>query len=255
MDQNNQLTQSEQNNQVDFYNEKRWKEWLIMAETFVKSGALPQTDNTSTLMMKLQAGYEMGMTPLESVKSFYFVKGVMNIFGSATVKRIKDHGWKIKYEEKPNECTAIVTKGEEKYSDTLTFSDAEKSHWTSANGALKAGWYEGANRKMKLRYGVLSMIIKTHLPEVMGSAIDIKEVAEDTVPVIQGEIAETPELDGVTVDKIMACQTKEELITLCREIKAEKGMEYYPDTLKFYNIRKQELEEKNKTETTSEEKQ
>jgi len=34
---------------------------------------------------------------------------------------------------------------------------------------------------MKLRYGVLSKIIKTYVPEVMGSAGDIAEIAEDYV--------------------------------------------------------------------------
>ena len=34
---------------------------------------------------------------------------------------------------------------------------------------------------MKLRYGVLSKIIKTYIPEVLGSLGDITEVAEDYV--------------------------------------------------------------------------
>jgi hypothetical protein len=241
----NQIIAKEEN-QVNFFNEKRWNGWLTMAETFIKSGALPSTDNISTIMMKIQGGYEMGMKPLEAVKSFYFVKGVMSIFGAATTKRLTEHGWKITYKEEPNKCQATIKKGDESYTDELTFNDAEKSKWTSVGGVLKAGWYEGANRKMKLRYGVLSMLIKTHVPEVLGSAVDIKEIAEDTVPLIQGEETTGFELDGGSIEKIYATKNKDELKKVCRAITDEKGKDYELEVLKFYNLKKTELEMKDK---------
>ena len=222
---------------------QQWHKWGIMAQTFVKSGALPEGDNAERVMMKIQAGNEMGMTPVEAIKSFYFVKGVMNIFGSATTRRMTDHGWKISYKDEPNKCTATVKKGDEEYTDSLTFEEAEKSHWTSAGGRLKAGWYEGANRKLKLRYGALSLLIKTYIPSVLGSAVDIKEIAEDTVPVIQGELStKLNELTGKEVDKINATKTVKELITVCGELKKEKGSDYHKELLKHFNIKRAELE-------------
>lgn len=244
MDKDNQIvTKQEKENKVNFFNKDRWNGWQIMADTFVKSGALPATDNSATIMMKIQAGYEMGMNPLEAIKSFYFVKGVMSIFGAATTKRLTDHGWKITYQEDINKCTATIKRDNEEYSDTLTFQDAEKSHWTTANGILKAGWFEGANRKMKLRYGVLSMLIKTHVPEVLGSAVDIVEVAEDTVPVIQGEEVDKLLLDTESIDKIASCETLEILKNTCREIIKEKGEDYRSVITEHYGVRKEELEE------------
>lgn len=154
-----------------------WNQMRGMAETFKASGALPPEENAMKLIMKMQAGYEMGMSPIESIKSFYFVNGAINIFGSAVIRRLREHGWSIEYDEtKPNACTATVTKGEESYSDTFKYEDAEKSGWTYGN---KPGWKEGANRINKLRYGVISKIIKTRIPEVLGSAVDIAEIAED----------------------------------------------------------------------------
>lgn len=243
MDKQNQIEKVSKD--LEFYNEKRWKGWMVMAETFIKSGALPATDNTATIMMKIQAGYEMGMTPLEAVKSFYFVKGVMSIFGSAVTKRLTDHGWKISYKEEPNKCTATIKKGNEEHTDTLTFDEAVKSKWTSGQSGLKAGWYEGANRKMKLRYGVLSMLIKTHVPEVLGSAVDIKEIAEDTVPIIQGEETSEFQLDGESVNKINSCKTLDELKKTCRSITNEKGDNYRQEILKLYGARKEEIENGN----------
>jgi hypothetical protein len=162
-----------------------WKQMKGMAETFKASGALGANENASTLVMKIQAGYEMGMKPIEAIKSFYFVNGVLNIFGAAVVRRLREHGWKIQYVDEPNKCTATISKDDESYTDTLTFEEARKSGWVESYGKVKAGWYEGVNRKLKLRYGVTSMLIKTYVPEVLGSAVDIAEVAQDTVPLYE----------------------------------------------------------------------
>lgn len=237
MDQNNQLAQIEKQNQVNFYDEKRWTGWMKMADTFIKSGALPSTDNISTVMMKIQAGYEMGMTPLRAIKAFYFVKGVMNIYGAEVTRRFRDHGWKINYKDEANKCTATIEKGEEKYTDTLTFEDAEKSGWTKDSYKnLKPGWIEGANRNQKLRYGVLSKLIKSYVPEILGSAVDIVEVAEDTVPVIQSGTIEN-ELDGQSIDKINSAKDLNELKNICRVILNTKGKDYQEAILKQYKIK------------------
>lgn len=171
---------------TDFFDPVVWGQMKGMAETFASSGAFPTTDNTAKIIVKLQAGREMGMTPIESVKSFYFVNGAINIFGAATMRRLREHGWMIEFKDEVDKCTATIRKGKEKYTDSLTFQEAEESGWTkTANGYLKPGWVKGANRKMKLRYGVVSMIIKTYVPEVLGSAVDIAEVAMDATPVAQ----------------------------------------------------------------------
>lgn len=179
---------------TDFFDPIVWGQMRGMAETFAMSGAFPTTDNTAKIIVKLQAGREMGMTPIESVKSFYFVNGAINIFGAATMRRLREHGWTIEFKETPDSCTATIRKGKEKYSDTLTFKEAEDSGWTkSQSGYIKPGWVQGANRKLKLRYGVVSMLIKTYVPEVLGSAVDIAEIAMDATPV--GE-AYKPQIEG-----------------------------------------------------------
>lgn len=162
-----------------------WQQMKGMADTFKNSGALKSDENASTLVMKIQAGYEMGMKPIESIKSFYFVNGTLNIFGAAVVRRLREHGWQINYQDKQNKCTAIVKKGDEIYSDSLTFEEAKQSGWVESYGKLKPGWLQGANRKLKLRYGVISMLIKTYIPEVLGSAVDIAEVAMDAAPLYE----------------------------------------------------------------------
>lgn len=186
----------------EYFDISKWEVMRKMSEDMVKSGAFPSSDNAHTLIVKMQAGRESGMKPMESIKSFYVVKGVLTIFGAAVTRRLREHGWRIQYDDKPNSCTATITKGEETYSDTLTFEEAQKSKWTenwdkdSKKYVLKPGWYEGANRKLKLRYGAASMLIKTYVPEVLGSAVDIAEVAMDTVQVIQGTNNAPAQIEG-----------------------------------------------------------
>lgn len=185
---------------TDIFNPVAWQQMKGMATAFAASGALPRDMNANKLVLLIQAGYEMGMKPVEAIKSFYFVNGILTIFGAATIRRLREHGWRIKYVESDADggsCTATVTKRHsaddiEEYTDTFTYKDAEASGWTKGS---KPGWLLGANRKNKLRYGVISKIIKTYIPEVLGSAVDISEIAEDAsvVAVKGGRIANLPD--------------------------------------------------------------
>lgn len=185
---------------TDYFDPIVWQQMKGMSDVFRASGALPETDNASMIMMKLQAGREMGLKPIESIKAFYFVKGSLNIFGSAMMRRLREHGWRIEYKEAPNKCTAIVSRGDEIYRETFTFEEAEKSGWTESQYGLKPGWIDGANRRVKLRYAAVSLILKTYIPEVLGSAVDLVEVAEDVAPLLdpqEPKIKDTPQLpDG-----------------------------------------------------------
>lgn len=175
-----------QNISTNYMSPVVWGQITGMAKTFIASGALPQhLKNAAQVVMTLQAGYEMGMKPMESIQSLYIVNGSVNIWGKAVVNRFKIHGYNIKYEnETDTQCTAIVTgKGREKYEYTFEFSDAEKSGYTKdRSGYLKVGWKLGINRKRKLRYGALSMIIHTYIPHVLGGAQEIQEIFEDAMP-------------------------------------------------------------------------
>lgn len=134
-------------------------------------------------MVMISAGREMGMTPFEAVHDLYFVNGKLNIYGKATPSAIRRAGWRIeKFDETADSCTATVynPKTGEKITDTFTFEDAELSGFTKdGGGKLKFGWRLGANRKRKLRYGVLSQIIHTYIPEVLSSCAGVGDYTED----------------------------------------------------------------------------
>lgn len=175
---------------VDAYlNQERWNQMEKLAQSLVQSKAFPKNiQNASQALVVMQAGVEMGLKPMEAINGLSIINGVVNPWGKTTVKLLRNHGWKISYEplmERGGGMRATITKDDESYTDELYFDQAQKSGWThthkDGSKVLKPSWYEGANRELKLRYGVLSKIIKTYVPEVLGSFGDIAEVAEDYV--------------------------------------------------------------------------
>lgn len=196
-----------------------WKQMKEMATTFIESRALPQNiANAQQAIMIMQSGYEMGLKPIESLKSLYIVNGQINIWGAALMRRLREHGWRIEYKnsiERGGSVTAIARKDKERYEDTASFDAAEKSGYTkSRDGSLKVGWKEGINRQLKLRYLAVSMLIKTYIPEVMGSVSDIQEVAEDYPVVEEVEVKDDPKV-------IMTATSDERKNTLSNFIKAK----------------------------------
>lgn len=155
-----------------------------IAEDMVSSKSLPQTfTNAAQVQMALMAGKEMGMTTMESLNDLYFVGGKLQIYGKATPAALRRAGWRIReFKEDETQCTATVWNPQtnEEITDTFTYKDAELSGFTKdSRGNLKLGWKQGANRKRKLRYAVLSQIIHTYLPEVLGSVAGIGEYSDD----------------------------------------------------------------------------
>ena len=155
-----------------------------IAADMIASKSLPATfTNAAQVQMALMAGHEMGMTTMESLNDLYFVGGKLQIYGKATPAALRRAGWRIKkFEETADSCTATVynPKTDEEITDTFTFKDAELSGFVKdSRGCVKLGWKEGANRKRKLRYAVLSQILHTYLPEVLGSVAGIGDYSED----------------------------------------------------------------------------
>lgn len=167
---------------TNFLDPNVYTQLKALSNDFIKSKAIPSVWQTpEQVLVGLQTGVEMGMKPMEAMNSLYPVNGAINVWGKATTRRLKEHGWVISYSnESPESCTATVKRDKEKYVETFDFADAVASGYTTDNyGKLKIGWREGMNRRKKLRYGVLSLIISTYIPEVLGSAAGIVEVSDD----------------------------------------------------------------------------
>jgi len=169
---------------TNFLDPNVYMQLKALSQDFINSKAIPSVWKSATqVLVGLQTGAEMGMKPMEAMNSLYPVNGAINVWGKATIRRLKEHGWTIEYtDETEDSCTATVTKGDETHKEVFNFSEAEASGYTRDNsGKLKIGWKPGINRLKKMRYGVISLIISTYIPEVLGSAMGIVEVSEDMV--------------------------------------------------------------------------
>lgn len=190
-----------------------------LSKDFFDSKVVPSAyQNVLQVLFGIQAGYEMGMQPIESLQSITFVNGNMSVWGKAVPRRLRAHGWSLAFEEGTLEgkefadpkskedaqyCKATITRGDETYTDTVTFGDARESGYTlDSKGNLKPGWKPGLNRKLKLRYDVLDVLCKTYVPEVFGGTAGTAEVLQD-VNIIEGETA-APSMK----DKIAAARGK-----------------------------------------------
>lgn len=160
-----------------------YKHIQIIARDLAESRALPASfQNPYQVQMAIMAGREMGMSTMESLSDLYFVNGKLQIYGKATPAALRRAGWRITFKDEPDSCTATITntKTGEEITDTFTLQDAELSGFVKdKSGRVKAAWQEGANRKRKLRYAVLSQIIHTYVPEVLGAVAGIGEYSED----------------------------------------------------------------------------
>ena len=246
-----QLTKKAYSINTGVFNPVIYRQFKVMAADMANAGALPSGLNASQALVIMQFGSELGIKPFTALQSIYIVKGKLVLYGSMVISRLTECGYKVDYKDvvsdndDENTCTVTVTKGKEAYEETYTFKMARLSGYTVAvSGSVKPGWIAGTNRKLKLRYGAVSVLLKSKLPHLLNGA-EIKEVWEDvdlepTVTVDdKGEIID---LDDENIGKINATKTKEELIKVCQGIKKEKP-ELVTQILKHYNIKKDELKE------------
>ncbi|TXH08061.1 MAG: hypothetical protein E6R04_11595 [Spirochaetes bacterium] len=163
-------------NQIaSFFDTERLTQMSKMAEAFAKSGAFGKdVANGYVALAKIQAGFEMGMAPMEAMNSLYIVNGHISIWGTAQSRLLKRKGYKLQYEDKddekgqPIECKVTVSKGDEVYIYTAMASEVKD----------KQGYKIAP--KNKLRWHGLGQIIRFDIPEVMDAGISyLAEEVED----------------------------------------------------------------------------
>lgn len=241
----NQLKKQTWQTQTDVFNPIVYQQFKVMASDLAKAGALPTGLNAEQALVIMQFGSELGIKPFTALQSIYIVKGKLVLYGSMVISRLTEDGYRVEYEDKvsdkddENSCTVTVTKGNEIITETYTFEMARKSGYTMGQSGMKAGWVAGTNRKLKLRYGAVSTLLKTKLPHLLNGA-EIKEVWEDVEPIKTEGIA-TVELNQEDVAKIQSATTLEELNKICKDLKSTLSKEFEVSLIRHYGNRKEEL--------------
>ncbi len=197
---------------------------LKMARQLIASKAFPNMTPEQAFVI-LQAGKEMGMQPMESIKKLYIVNGAVGFHGSGMVSQLTSKGALIEYfNETEHQVTARVYYEGNVYEETATDKDQI---------LLKSKAITFA-KKNKLRYHAIRMILSFHLPHLAGSVsvwdADDMEAAKDL---------QKPEYFDTIVEAIKAAETLDELndVRLNHKGQLTKSL----DLLKVFGDRKREL--------------
>ena len=197
---------------LEWMNPKRWQVMTAMAQTFITSGALPETIKTAAqLIMVMQAGYEAGMQPLESINAFYIVNGRITMYGDAVTSQVIKHGHTVEWGEcDDHQATVTITRGDNGKTMTGKFTMAraiERGLTSYADGRPNKFWQKYPANMLK--YKALGEIVDFIVPDALHGA-PIKEVIEaDMDPVIATVVNHRPAATTMpSTNEVIAAVTK-----------------------------------------------
>lgn len=180
---------------LEWMNPKRWQVMTAMAQTFISSGALPDSiKNAAQLIMVMQAGYEAGMQPLESINAFYIVNGKITMYGDAVTSQIIKHGHTVEWGKcDADEAEVTITRGDNGKTMTGTFTMAkaiERGLTKYSDGRPNVFWSKYPENMLK--YKALGSIVDFIVPDALHGA-PIKEDMEGSLdPVVATVVAPKP---------------------------------------------------------------
>lgn len=198
---------------LGYFDAGQLEQALRIAEKFHKAGCFgSDVKNPEQAFVKIQAGAEMGMAPMEAMSSLYIVNGKVTIFGVALSKRLREFGWKIEYLESTETIAKVkISKDNESYEYTATPSELKNSQ------AMKFA------PKDKLKWHALSRLVRFNVPEVLGPVRYTREEMED---VIDAEVIQVIP-SGLTLEdmkaKIENIKTDDEYKKIMNELSAIKN--------------------------------
>jgi hypothetical protein len=158
----------------NFPSQAEWNTMQLVAQTLKQGGVLPKgIDTVQKMMVVLQAGREIGLAPMESLNSLYFVNGKVSMYGEAVPMQIMRAGHEIIWGKCDKEkATVTIKRGDNGNEMTQTFTMAEAKERGYTSNAL----YQKFPENM-LKWRVLGMVSKFIAPDAL-RGIGIKEDME-----------------------------------------------------------------------------
>jgi len=149
-----------------------------LAKQLITSGALPSSiKNAAQMMMVMMAGYEAGMTPMESINSYYIVNGKVTIWGDAVIRQLRRHGWQIEWVESTDVVATVkINDGKQTHEESYTIEDAKVS------GLVGKGTWKQYPKEM-LRHKAIGRAVRFTCPEVLGGFYLKEELDDVDAPV------------------------------------------------------------------------
>ena len=192
-----------------------WNTLTVMAQAFYQSKALPEgIDNPAKVLMVLQAGREIGLKPIESLQSFYFVNGKLTLYGQRQIAQVIKAGYRIDWGE-CNEETASVTISRDdrgKYTAVFTAEEAEKRGLTKTKYGTKEVWAK--HKKNMLMYKAFGEAARFFCPEALDGYYSFEEM------IAESDESRTKDIDAIEI----FCNrcTKNGKFTAISDVQAQK---------------------------------
>lgn len=213
-----ELTMAVKSTSTEIMDPVMYEQLRILSRDMYASGQVPKTyESEGQVFAAMQMGVEMGLSPRQAVLQGYFIGGRYEIWGSAVGAILRKKGWRWQFsgEEDGDKVEVTLkhyqpgaTEPDEEIQDSYSYEEAEMSGFTTQVSKYsqveedKLGWKPGINRKRKLRYGVLDLVLNTYLPDIAGPMTGLKEYSEDYDDAAAIDAAKAAEADkGAKADR------------------------------------------------------
>lgn len=187
------------------FNREEWEVMKGMAQVFVQSGAFPSTDNMAKVMVKMQAGRELGMQPVQAIQSMFFVHGKLGMYGQALLALMKKNGLKVKWLKTDAKGAKAEFSAEDQEPVVIEFNEED---------AKRAGIFTGNYLKYPQDMYVARVVSRAakFFPEMVGAPVETVEVLEDIAPQLPESPAATPRtaIEAPVPAKLQTPQEKKE---------------------------------------------
>lgn len=203
------------------------------AQYCVQTGQMPSTiDTAAKAIITFQAGRELGIPPMKSLYSFYFVNNKLTMYGPTVIERIRMWA-KIEYGLcNAEQAEVTITRKDDgtSLSNTVTMKELKERGLTDGKYGMKDTFKKHA--KTMLLYKAVGEIVRHIVPEAVGAmAVEGDEygreaeqqtparrgaVVTDVVPVEPEEKSEVP-----TVSYMVSHYDRDTLYERCIELKLQ----------------------------------
>ena len=155
------------------------------------SGVLPANCNQFQAAAIVQTGRELGLAPMQSIRSMCFVNGRLTMSVQLQLALAKNKGVKItNLTESEDGCTVTLERDGEKVTCSFTKVDAQKAGLLSKDNWAKYG-------KQMFRWRAIGDALRLIAPDLVMGLLDPIEAASIEVPVSEIKMEESVVVDPV----------------------------------------------------------
>lgn len=191
------MAQYEAISRAGFPTEKTLQVMAKFADYCVQTQQMPKTiDTAAKAIITFQAGRELGIPPMKSLYSFYFVNNKLSMYGPTVIERIRNWATLEYGKCTADEATVTITRKDDgtSLSNTVTMADIKARGISGDKDTYKK------HAKTMLMYKAVGEIVRHIVPEAVGAMA----VEGDYGPAAEYEVQQEKKARAGKVEEIAA---------------------------------------------------